>query len=360
MLKEKKISIVAPSSAPKNNQWKKSFQILKSWGLKVDFPANSLNPNFFHSNSDSKRAFFLKKAFTKKSSSVVWMLRGGYGCQKLHSVFPEFNSSSGALEKSLGKKLQKNLGSRKPETKLFIGYSDGTALHLYLNSKNKNSLHAPTLSELNELSSKELNTLKSVLLGEKTKLCFKNLKVFHPLKFSSLDSFKKGSSVIEDFKQLSPRSSIKVSSALKKTASVNMLKEYKNINTQSQQTLRGKITGGNLSLLSTSVGAFKFPSKEFLFLEDVNEPAYKVDRLLHHLLYSGVLKSTKALLFGDFYPLKKREFQEVLKSFSQSCSLPLVWGLPCGHSQRMPLPFNTSAELSFHSDKAVLTVSTTK
>lgn len=299
MLKEKKVSVIAPSSPPENNKWRKSFDILKSWGLQAGFPPSSLKPNFFHSHSNSKRAFFLKQAFKKRSSSAVWMLRGGYGCQKLQSVFPHIEKNS----------------------KIFIGYSDGTALHLYLNAKNKVSLHAPTLSELDRLSLKELNTLKSVLLGEKKQLCFKNLKLFNS---SSLQKSKSGMRFSFD------------------------------------KILKGKITGGNLSLISTSVGAFKLPSTEFLFLEDVNEPAYKVDRLLHHLLYSGVLKSTKAILFGGFYPLKDKELQEVLKSFSQSYSIPFIYGLPCGHTKRMPLVFNTRAELCLKGLKANLTINTLK
>ena len=312
MFKKKQVSIIAPSSPPKNNIRRKSLKILKDWGLKADFSDKSISPYLFHANTDSKRAFFLKKAFANQTSSVVWMLRGGYGFQKLQFVFPEL-----VLD------LKKTFKTKIKKTKLFVGYSDGTVLHLYLNAKNKVSLHAPTLSELESLSPKEQKTLRSVLLGETQQVVFKGLKVFFPKTLSSV--FKKKS-----FKKL----------------------ETKPI------TLKGKITGGNLSLISSSVGTFKFPSTEFLFLEDVNESVYKVDRMLHHLLYSGVLKSTKAILFGDFYPLKNKELQKLFESFSQSSSLPLIWGLPCGHSQKMPLPFNSQAELSLKGKQATLKVLT--
>lgn len=288
MLKPKKTYIIAPSSPPKNNRWKKNFEILKSWGLTPDFPAFSLNPNFFHAHKDSKRAFFLKRAFDKKPPSFIWMLRGGYGCQKLQTSFPHLDLKG---------------------SKLFIGYSDGTALHLYLNAKNKVSLHAPVVSELHELSARELSALKALLLGQKKQLRYNNLKILKS-----------------------------------KTAELSF------------KTWKGKITGGNLSLISTSIGASALPPFEFLFLEDVNEPAYKIDRFLHHLLYAGALKSSKAILFGDFYPLKNKELEELLKNFSKSCPLPLVWGLPCGHQKRMPLFFNTPAQLSLGAEKASLTV----
>ena len=308
MFKENQISIIAPSSPPKNKTWRKSLKILKDWGLKVDFSDKSLSSYLFHANTDSKRALFLKKAFANQASSVIWMLRGGYGFQKLQFVFSELV-------------LDFKKTFKKKQTKLFVGYSDGTVLHLYLNAKKKASLHAPTLSELESLSPKEQKTLRSVLLGETQQVVFKGLKVFVPKTLKSV--FKK--------------------------------KRVKELETK---PITGKITGGNLSLISTSVGTLKLPSTEFLFLEDVHESAYKVDRMLHHLLYSGVLKSTKAILFGDFYPLKNKELQKIFESFSQSSSLPLVWGLPCGHSQRMPLPFNTKAELSLKGKQATLKVLT--
>jgi len=290
MLKEKKVYIIAPSSSPKNNT-RDNLKFLKNLAFQSYFPMESVKAHLFHANTNAKRALFLKQAFEDKNSSMVWMLRGGYGFQKLHSVFSQLNLS---------------------QSKLFVGYSDGTALHLYLNAKKKSSLHAPTLSELKDLSQKELKTLEAVLKGKKKQLCFKNLKVYNPS-----------------------------GSSLSKLSS-----------------LKGRITGGNLSLISSCVGVFAFPKTEFLFLEDVNESAYKVDRLLHHLLYSGVFQSAKAILWGDFHPLKSKEFQKVLKSFAESCSLPFIYGLPCGHNKRMPLPFNTEAEIYLKGSKAELLVRT--
>ena len=284
-LREKdQVFIVAPSSEPKDLKWKKGIQILESWGLKVRFNPNQIKPILFHSNSNQKRAFFLKQAFKSSLCSAVWMLRGGYGCQKLISDF-----------KSAG--LQNH--------KFFIGYSDGTALHLYLNGRDQKSLHAPTVSELSALSWSELRALKKLLFGEKEKLIFNQLKSF---------------------------------------------KSY------SKKILKGRITGGNLSLLSSSIGTLPFPPFEFLFLEDVNEEPYKIDRFLHHLFYSGALKSTKAILFGDFYPLNKKSFLQTLKSFSQVCSLPFIWNIPCGHKRKKPLLFNAFSELSLEGFKARLIV----
>ena len=316
MKQKQLIDIIAPSSPPKDNKWKKGVKILESWGFKVRFPASALSPYSFHANRDKNRAFFLNQAFSSKDSSIVWMLRGGYGVQKLLPYF-------------IKKYPKKN-------KKLFVGYSDGTALHTYLNQKNQKTLHAPTVSELAELSQKELNSLKQIILGQKREVIFKNLKFFNRSSYKTKDFDSNLAGGQDSHFHNKTR-------ALQKT---------------SNKTLKGKIIGGNLSLLSSSIGTAWLSSFKsgFLFLEDINEPAYKVDRLLHHLFYSGFLKSIRAVLFGDFKPVSHQDFQKVLKSFSQVCSVPLVYNLPCGHKKRQALPFNTPASLSFQNKTVHLTV----
>ena len=210
--------------------------------------------------------------------------------------------------------------SKSSKKKLFIGYSDGTALHLYLNSQKQATLQAPVICELPGLSKGSRTHLKNILLGLKKEQVFKNLSYF------SKENFRKN--------KVRKKEQIKI--------------------------LKAPIRGGNLSLLSSSVGAPWFPSfkSHFLFIEDVNEEGYKVDRLLHHLFYSGSLKGVKALLFGSFYPLSNSFLKmKVLKSFSDVCSIPIVFGLPCGHKKlHHPLPLETPAELSIQGDKADLTV----
>ena len=310
------IDVIAPSSPPANRRWLKGIQILQSWGFKVRFPSSALAPYLFHSNSDKKRAFFLNQAFRSKDSSIVWMLRGGYGCQKLLPYFIKKYS--------------------KKNKKLFIGYSDGSALHLYLNHKNQETLHAPTVSELPDLSQKELSLLKDSLLGRKDEIVFKNLKLFNKTSFNLPPAVKNS----------------------RPWGNHKKARKTKKIQEVSNRDIKGRIIGGNLSLLSSSVGTPWLSSFKsgFLFLEDVNEEAYKLDRMLHHLFYSGALKLIKAVLFGGFHPLAPQSFLKVLKSFSQVCSVPLIYNLPCGHKKRCPLPFNSPARLSFQNKSVCLTL----
>ena len=273
------VDLIAPSSVPKKNQCEKAFKLLKSWGLKPRFKA--MAPVGFHSGSDLKRSFFLNKAFFNKDSKAVWMLRGGYGLQKL---MPSFI-------KSYNPQLKK----------IFIGYSDGTALHLYLNGQKQKTLHAPVLGEMSSLDPKQVLFLKRVLFGLEHQVTFKNL-------------------------YYSQKKSLKTNNKI----------------------LKARILGGNLSLLSSSIGTKCCPSFKscFLFIEDVNEAAYKIDRLLHHLFYSGALKGVKALLFGALKPLNQKAIRQVIKSFQQVCPLPMVFGLPCGHVlSHKVLPFGYPSTL---------------
>ena len=279
----KKIYVIAPSSLPKNKAWLKGIKILQSWGFEVLFDPKSLGKDFFHAHNHSKRLEFLKQAFLKASSKdIIWMLRGGYGFQKLMPEFAHYKIKNYPL---------------------FVGYSDGTAMHLFLNQLKQKTLHAPTVSELPDLSLAELNQLQSILLGTK------------------------------------------------KSVSFDQLKSFKNY---PKKTLSGKITGGNLSLLSSSLGTCDFPASSFLFIEEINEPAYKVDRMLHHLLYAGRLKSLKAILLGDLYPVNKKALYEIEKGFAKVCSIPLFFNLPCGHKNKKALPLNTASKLVIEGSKARL------
>lgn len=114
------------------------------------------------------------------------------------------------------------------------------------------------------------------------------------------------------------------------------------------------VAGGCLSILSTSVGAPFAPplAGRILFLEDVAEPVYKLDRMLHHLLWSGVLGEVRAIVFGEpdtFVPewTEPGEVDELLAGFAAELEIPVLTGLPCGHVKiNRPLPLGVKATLN--------------
>ena len=109
------------------------------------------------------------------------------------------------------------------------------------------------------------------------------------------------------------------------------------------------ITGGCLTLCSVSVGTSWEPEVEghWLFLEDVGEPLYRIDRMLTHLAQVGWLKGCAGLLLGGFTGLGEGESYDSVVARSRTLLGPLkpiVSGLPVGHLKgKYPLPLGTRA-----------------
>jgi muramoyltetrapeptide carboxypeptidase len=106
--------------------------------------------------------------------------------------------------------------------------------------------------------------------------------------------------------------------------------------------LRGRLWGGNLSMVCSLLGTPYFPRVRggILFLEDVNEAAYRVERMLLQLLHAGVLAAQKAVLLGDFTAVPAMpsdngyELGSAWAAIRARCPVPLVGGLPLGHARR--------------------------
>lgn len=102
---------------------------------------------------------------------------------------------------------------------------------------------------------------------------------------------------------------------------------------------RGTLWGGNLSMLTHLMGTPYLPAIEggILFVEDVNEHPYRVERMLLQLLHGGVLGRQKALVLGDFanYRLSDYDngydFNAMLAWLRREVPVPIVAGLPFGH-----------------------------
>ena len=103
--------------------------------------------------------------------------------------------------------------------------------------------------------------------------------------------------------------------------------------------LKGELWGGNLSVLTTLVGTPWMPDVKsgILFLEDVHEHPYRVERMLTQLLYAGVLGRQKAILLGHFtnykpYPHDKGyRLQTVVDWLRRQVKTPVLTNLPFGH-----------------------------
>jgi muramoyltetrapeptide carboxypeptidase len=116
----------------------------------------------------------------------------------------------------------------------------------------------------------------------------------------------------------------------------------------------GPLAGGNLTLLQCLIGTPYFPelAGAILFLEDVGEDLYRVDRMLAHLQLIGALRRLAGVLVGRFTELQRfggdgaLGFDEVLANYFQPLGIPVAYGFPIGHiDAQWTLPLGIRARL---------------
>jgi muramoyltetrapeptide carboxypeptidase len=117
---------------------------------------------------------------------------------------------------------------------------------------------------------------------------------------------------------------------------------------------KGTLWGGNLTVLSSLLGTPHWPKVRggILFLEDVNEHPYRVERLLLQLQQAGVLQAQKAILLGHFSDWKKSPLdrgyglKQMVEALRAVCSVPILTGLPFGHvPTKLCLPVGRKVQL---------------
>jgi muramoyltetrapeptide carboxypeptidase len=116
----------------------------------------------------------------------------------------------------------------------------------------------------------------------------------------------------------------------------------------------GRLVGGNLTLLQALIGTRYFPDLggAILFLEDVGEDLYRIDRMLGHLRMTGVLRSLAGVAIGHFSRMRHTTFEgglgldEVLRTYFGPRGIPVAHGFPIGHVQEQwTMPIGVMAEL---------------
>jgi len=116
----------------------------------------------------------------------------------------------------------------------------------------------------------------------------------------------------------------------------------------------GTLWGGNLAMLAGLVGTPYFPKIRggILYVEDINEHPFRVERMLLQLHHAGILKQQKALLLGDFSAYKLApndngyDFATMVTYLRATLGIPVFTGLPFGHVRdKLTLPFGGRATL---------------
>ncbi len=101
---------------------------------------------------------------------------------------------------------------------------------------------------------------------------------------------------------------------------------------------RGRIKGGCLSLLVTTIGtSYEVDlTGAILFVEDFNEPPYRIDRMLTHLRQAGKLDEIEGLVFGEMIACQGTngvDLEAVILDLFRDQEIPILLGFPSGHGQ---------------------------
>ena len=121
--------------------------------------------------------------------------------------------------------------------------------------------------------------------------------------------------------------------------------------------VEGELIGGNLCVLTSILGSDFAPdfNNKILFIEDVNEPLYKIDRMLNQLRLNGCFDKIKGLLVGKF-SCEEKDFDTKVKSLLKELNIPCGYGFSASHElQKATLPLNVNYKIDFENGKIVIT-----
>jgi muramoyltetrapeptide carboxypeptidase len=119
-------------------------------------------------------------------------------------------------------------------------------------------------------------------------------------------------------------------------------------------TARGRLAGGNLSVLYSLIGSNSFPDlrNKILFLEDLDEYLYHIDRMMMGLKRAGVLEGVTGVLVGGMTEMNDNEIpfgrtaEEIIAEAVLAYGVPVCFGFPAGHiDDNRPLIMGSTVEL---------------
>lgn len=124
---------------------------------------------------------------------------------------------------------------------------------------------------------------------------------------------------------------------------------------------RGRLIGGNLSLLSAAMGTPYEPDCEgaILFIEEVEEPVTKIEKWMYQLRNSGKLGACAGILLGQFTDITNKEMPEFteldcIREVLEGIDIPVMYNLQSGHGEKIiTLPFGAECEIDTQSRRIV-------
>lgn len=293
------VALIATSSPPSEAKLEKALSNLKGFGHRVVEGKSLRAKHGYLAGTDTERLADLHWAFQDPEIEAIWCVRGGYGAARLLPL------------------LDFDLISRNP--KPFIGYSDVTALHIAIHQRTGLvTFHGPVAAA--DYPDDTLHHFRSVLVQPSAP---------HRIEAPELD-------LVASEPERQPF-------------------------TITGGRATGRLTGGNISMLASLVGTPFAPvfANKIVFLEDVGEQPYRLDRLLTQLLQGSDLTQAAGIVLGVLLECEPKpgtpsfSLPESLKFRLGALDMPVFYGIPLGHvPHQATYPYGVQAVLD--ADKMTL------
>lgn len=278
---EDSVGIVTPASPPADPEsMDRALAAVERLGFKPLLAPNARKRLGYLAGTDAQRAQDLMHMFGNRRVRAIFCLRGGYGSARLLPLL--------------------DYKFIRLHPKILAGYSDITSLHCALQEKaGLISFHAPMPGP--DLS---LNDLPAF-----TRNCFTR----------TLTQPSPPGGICQGYHQ-------------------------SRVTVIAPGRVSGRLAGGNLTLLCSTLGTPFQPSfkRRILFLEEIDEAPYRVDRLLTHLLNAGLLQQVAGIAVGSMNGCKdprarhsleyRQTVEDVLRDRLLPLKIPILAGLPFGHA----------------------------
>lgn len=274
------IGVVAPSYSPREGWLTRGVRALERAGYHVVLDPELLTLRRFQRKEDERRADNFMAMWVDPQVKAIIGGTGGYGAVRMLPY------------------LEPELFRLNPKS--FVGYSDVTALHLWLNRRaGLRTFHGPTVDDL--VPGTRDATMSSLLTA-----------------------------------LTNPRPATRFGRGVTRCVRPGRAS--------------GRLVGGNLSLVQQSIGTpYEVPVDDaILFLEETKDPMSVVDERLLHLRASGLLPRVRGIVFGHLSldRSEEDEFEDFVLDLVSDLDVPVLMDFPAGHDvPNLTMPLGTEVEL---------------
>jgi muramoyltetrapeptide carboxypeptidase len=283
------IGVCAPSARFDVQKFNAGIQVLQNLGYKVKIPKEIFEKKRYLAGDDILRANIINQLFSDPDIDGIVCARGGFGAMKLLNY------------------LDWKLITKNP--KLFIGFSDISALLLSILDQTQGEtgskigdesenmvIHGPTIVSLATAQDKTIESFQNAIQGR-----FSEIEIFN----GEVLQFGRGTGILK---------------------------------------------GGNISTISHLLGTSFQPVFKncIIFLEDIGESAYKIDRMLSQMKMAGMFKKIKGVITGSFEKCENDQYlQEILLEIFKEYDVPIITGMDAGHGKiNLSLPMGMNIEIA--------------